>query len=1123
MSAVTGVYQSLDKLAEFLGFDTVQALQSWMGEKLCKPYWDEYTRGCAEVELFRGKKARLADCRSVLRHLAEGEAGGNRKFSSDFPDTPSWKFIDWQARLLYKIRSVNQADRHGIFFGKNMNEIEMATRAWQVILRLNLDASREQRPNKRVRATGEFDHWRTEDNEAIPTPVNPNGGAACVVWTDIPTEMEDNGKKTMITLTGLVRYTYEQFLEEIRNGLQLKECGYEIDELSVAGDPIASDTFEEFLKIAGGSKRKVVVDLTTKNCPVGLDIPTIENEEDTSRRLLFDIMVAEKVTSGFDLKNRFCKWSLIQEVTRSFPSRIKSEWELLTGGIDSRGDSIRWLHTSKDSDEFQGEAGDGLILCEPTKEDLQRYREQEKWIDNKDLQRQGHPEACRALGIPNPDIPRLPGMLVSAKFEFWQPLAIKAIKEFEEGYLRGGILADDVGIGKTFEAIGLEQYHWNLRKAALESNLEVAAPRPTLIVVPPNLIHQWASAIKAISSDLVVKIYYGGKRQTSADGIEYLTGILSKDSEIFSETEEAARTTIITSLRTLTSRHGPSVLKKVIRNEIMDKDESTRYASVMEAVKDRMKGMKSAPESWCHNLKGLFKRVIVDEAHEIRKKTIFSAVTLRWLEAPSVLLLTETPIWNDLSDILGLLYQLEPHEDPWSNESLEKLGVFDTDAWNATAGNLKSLMERFDPWDVKSDKPASCLRYTSESVKYHIIKADIPLVTKGKRMREVLKACMLKRSYGSLVDGQVVGKSLPAVQNISVNLAFTPEEQKIYEGIFGDCMAQAFKGRRGKNGKGADMGNDAIGALSASKFRRLCLVTTWTEFDHIASSYTAKKLKDRRKNGVLHAHTILKDVKNAKRQRPYHIENSPEGLADTQMDPLPSKDDTSEILRSHCHSSPKLRYLLQLVAELVILRKEKLLIFVTMPAQVLWLESVLQLLDLDAHSYRAGLNVQDRQILADTFHRSPDKCYILITSFWVCCTGLNLQGHCRNLVFWDSAPISVEQQALGRLKRVGATKTIRLFRLYVENTFSTVQNMKYINKAIPGLMAQLNMEVFGNNNDDGPVCLGDWVVHEGQLVRANDPSVAGLHLKILDGEQLLTCILMVLQGKAIQYEREILT
>lgn len=49
-------------------------------------------------------------------------------------------------------------------------------------------------------------------------------------------------------------------------------------------------------------------------------------------------------------------------------------------------------------------------------------------------------------------------MLVSAKFEFWQPLAIKAIKEFEEGYLRGGILADDVGIGKTFEAIGLEQY-----------------------------------------------------------------------------------------------------------------------------------------------------------------------------------------------------------------------------------------------------------------------------------------------------------------------------------------------------------------------------------------------------------------------------------------------------------------------------------------------------------------------------------------------------------------------------------------------------------------------------------------------------------------------------------------
>ncbi|EFE36072.1 uncharacterized protein ARB_05009 [Trichophyton benhamiae CBS 112371] len=899
MSAATGVYQSLDKLAEFLGFDTVQALQLWMRGKLCKPYWDEYTRGCTGVELSKGKKARLVDCHSVLKHLAEGEAQGNRKFSSDFPDTRNWKFIDWQARLLFKIRSVNQADRHGIFYGKNMNEIEMATRAWQVILRLNLDASRENRPNKRVKAAGEFDHWRTGDDEAIPMPVNPDGGAACVVWTDIPTEMEGNGQKTTITLTGLVHYTYEQFLKKICSELQLKECGYEIDQLSVAGDPICSDSFKEFLKLAAGLKRKVLVDLATKNCPAELDIPTIENEEDTSRKLLFDIMVAEKVTSGFDLKNRFCKWSLIQE----------------------------WLHTSKDSDGVQGEAGDGLILCEPTSEDLQRYREQEKWIDNKDLQRQGHPEACKALGIPNPDIPRLPGMLVSAKFEFWQPLAIKAIKEFEEGYLRGGILADDVGIGKTFEAIGLEQYHWNLRKAALESNLEVAAPRPTLIVVPPNLIHQWASAIKAISSDLVVKIYYGGKHQTSADGTEYLTDILSKDSEVFSQTEEAARTTIITSLRTLTSRHGPSVLRKVIRNEIWEKDESTPYASVMEAVNDRMKGMKSAPAWWRHNLKGLFKRVIVDEAHEIRKKKIFTAVTLRWLEAPSVLLLTATPIWNDLSDILGLLYQLEPHKDPWSKESLEKLGVFATDAWNTTASS-----EEFDPWDIKSDEPASCLRYTSESVEYHIIKGDISLVTKGERMREVLKACMIKRSYGSLVDGQVVGKALPAVQNISVNLAFTPEEQKIYEGVFGDCMAPARRGRRGKN--------DARGIISASKFRRLCLVTSWTEFDHIAPSYTAKKLNDRRKNGVLHAHTILRDINNAKRQRPYHIAEPPESLAETQIYPLPSEDNIREILQSHCRGSPKLRYLLQLIAELVILRKEKLLIFATMPAQVLWLESV---------------------------------------------------------------------------------------------------------------------------------------------------------------------------------------
>ena len=111
---------------------------------------------------------------------------------------------------------------------------------------------------------------------------------------------------------------------------------------------------------------------------------------------------------------------------------------------------------SKDSDEY--DLDDEPRLHEIAEEEITKYREEERWIGNKDLQREDHVGACEELGIRNPNIPRLPGMLLSAKFQFWQPVAVKALKDFEEGDLRGGILADEVGIGKTWEVIGLEQY-----------------------------------------------------------------------------------------------------------------------------------------------------------------------------------------------------------------------------------------------------------------------------------------------------------------------------------------------------------------------------------------------------------------------------------------------------------------------------------------------------------------------------------------------------------------------------------------------------------------------------------------------------------------------------------------
>lgn len=91
-------------------------------------------------------------------------------------------------------------------------------------------------------------------------------------------------------------------------------------------------------------------------------------------------------------------------------------------------------------------------------EERVRYKLLACWLNNKDYQRDNHLEACQSLGIVNPANPRLEGMHVSATLFSWQPVATAALLMFENGPLSGGILADDVGLGKTYEILALLQY-----------------------------------------------------------------------------------------------------------------------------------------------------------------------------------------------------------------------------------------------------------------------------------------------------------------------------------------------------------------------------------------------------------------------------------------------------------------------------------------------------------------------------------------------------------------------------------------------------------------------------------------------------------------------------------------
>jgi SNF2 family DNA or RNA helicase len=54
------------------------------------------------------------------------------------------------------------------------------------------------------------------------------------------------------------------------------------------------------------------------------------------------------------------------------------------------------------------------------------------------------------------------------EFDFYQPTAIKAMVDFEDSWIGGDVLAEDVGLGKTIEVIGLLLFRSNERRRLIE-------------------------------------------------------------------------------------------------------------------------------------------------------------------------------------------------------------------------------------------------------------------------------------------------------------------------------------------------------------------------------------------------------------------------------------------------------------------------------------------------------------------------------------------------------------------------------------------------------------------------------------------------------------------------------
>ena len=204
------------------------------------------------------------------------------------------------------------------------------------------------------------------------------------------------------------------------------------------------------------------------------------------------------------------------------------------------------------------------------------------------------------------------------------------VATLEQEDVLGGILAEEMGLGKTVEIIALVCAHpWtsSATPPATGEELSLLPCKTTLIVSPASIVFQWVSELEQHAPDLKVCVY---------------EGIKVKD---VTPEELSAFDVVLTTY-------------EVLRKEV-------HYAQDEESTRQLRAPRKyHLPKSPLAKLQ--FWRVCLDEAQMVESTTANAAEMAQKLRAVNRWAVTGTPIGrNGIEDLYGLLLFLD--KQPWSD------------------------------------------------------------------------------------------------------------------------------------------------------------------------------------------------------------------------------------------------------------------------------------------------------------------------------------------------------------------------------------------------------------------------------------------------------------------------
>jgi len=480
-----------------------------------------------------------------------------------------------------------------------------------------------------------------------------------------------------------------------------------------------------------------------------------------------------------------------------------------------------------------------------------------------------------------------------------------------------GILADEMGLGKTIQTIALFSYLYELK-----------LPGPYLVVVPLSTVPNWINEFKRFTPSIPSILYHGSKA------------------------ERMEKRKLI----------GKSHYNEILGQHIY----SVVVTSYEIAMNDRA---LLGPLRW--------KYMVVDEGHRLKNMECRLIKELKQYKTDNRLLLTGTPLQNNLRELFSLLNFILP-------EIFDNVNVFES--W-------------FDAKEIQEDEEGTGKQIALQEQKNSVV----------NMLHKILLPFLRRRIKAD------VGLEIPPKKEVLVYCPMTQIQKDLYQAVVERSIEDFLNVKK----------DDVVNTETHGRGKRERADIDYSIENasrEVKTSYSAYSLKDKMSDSETNysIKSRMMDMRKAV-NHPYLIEYPITDGGFYKID---------EEVIGLCG---KMKVLDQMLNELM--RKgHKILLFSQMTKMLDILGDYLNLRKLKFSRLDGSMNFVDRQDNIDKFNRDAEvKVFLLSTRAGG--LGINLTAADTVIIYDSDWNPQQDLQAQDRCHRIGQTKPVMVYRLVTRGTF----------------------------------------------------------------------------------------